>query len=780
MAPLLRSLSTVSSNSSNSYNGKRLRSNSMGWRKPELARIPHQIKRSISNKSSRKGGNDTVFMPPHTVQEFDCAKRVLEKLVKGSDFFPPEAASDNWFGSESQGLNDNENEDGSDCSSCSLLLDDDSSHHEEDSPKQSRRQVPTVHEKYILAGSILGSGGFCEVRLANIDNAKLSKRWHQSCLSASSHFDGFPRESANEFLISEAAESKNASMTKFDEIPEDGQGYFNTHHSDNPGVCKATYAMKYLSPTKFQPRRVNDYCPPTAVNKEFERAIADLVTEARFLSMLSHPNIITLHYVSEGNLEDNFNCGENLTFYIHQYGYFLLLDKLHETLSHRINNTYIPSVLSPCLSESSSKSSWWKKVFPSAKSRHLPISEECECSHSTNNNDELSPKNHLANRLSSLKCIASALSHMHQRGIISRDVKSDNIGFHRVFRPQCSCGHRCTRIECCICYEDIPKLFDFGLCRELKTKLRVKTDSHVSNNGDLESLSNRSAGDTFKLTGLTGSRRWMAPEVACCLPYNQKADVYSFGLVLYHVTSLLLPFDGFTLSQLEKEVAIGGHRPDTTLSKFSTYSFSSCKRNSRWTKNRNSNDEEMPNIEKNIQLALKTLRVWPKDLKCLIEECWDNDLNCRPEMSQVEHRIDTCIHELNQENSTRIGPVLRRISIRRSSCNTPGSSRSSIFSLGKDDEDKSVLFTRETFDLTNENNVSLGGPISGTLNIPSSKCDESNHRRPSFFSCFLEDDMHHIGCNSAEKAFSDGYDTEVSKSECSVVAESSRRSNCAT
>jgi serine/threonine protein kinase len=53
------------------------------------------------------------------------------------------------------------------------------------------------------------------------------------------------------------------------------------------------------------------------------------------------------------------------------------------------------------------------------------------------------------------------------------------------------------------------KIFDFGLCRELK-----KCDL-------------REAPDGFDCTGLTGSRRWMAPEVVLCKLYGLKADVYS-------------------------------------------------------------------------------------------------------------------------------------------------------------------------------------------------------------------------------------------------------------
>lgn len=41
---------------------------------------------------------------------------------------------------------------------------------------------------------------------------------------------------------------------------------------------------------------------------------------------------------------------------------------------------------------------------------------------------------------------------------------------------------------------------------------------------------------TYKLTGETGSFRYMAPEVAQSLPYNQRADVYGFGIMLSYVS----------------------------------------------------------------------------------------------------------------------------------------------------------------------------------------------------------------------------------------------------
>ena len=44
------------------------------------------------------------------------------------------------------------------------------------------------------------------------------------------------------------------------------------------------------------------------------------------------------------------------------------------------------------------------------------------------------------------------------------------------------------------------------------------------------------------LTSMTGSLRYMAPEVALSQPYNHKAEVFSFTSLLYHVLSLEKPF----------------------------------------------------------------------------------------------------------------------------------------------------------------------------------------------------------------------------------------------
>ena len=86
--------------------------------------------------------------------------------------------------------------------------------------------------------------------------------------------------------------------------------------------------------------------------------------------------------------------------------------------------------------------------------------------------------------------------------VVSCDLQPDNIGFYRKPHPHGGGG-----------YTEIPKLFDFGLAKELKPKL-LKAHPHHETGATL---------NTYRLTARSGSRRYMAPEVAFSTPYNEKA-----------------------------------------------------------------------------------------------------------------------------------------------------------------------------------------------------------------------------------------------------------------
>ncbi|KAI2506687.1 protein tyrosine kinase [Fragilaria crotonensis] len=125
----------------------------------------------------------------------------------------------------------------------------------------------------------------------------------------------------------------------------------------------------------------------------------------------------------------------------------------------------------------------------------------------------------LMERLSTAAELVDAMIYLHSKNIVYRDLKPDNIGFD---------------------VNGTLKLFDFGLAKELRQK-------HLDG--------------TYKLTGNTGSRRYMAPEVAMEKRYDKSVDVYSFGILLHELTSLEKPFDGYSATRHMKEVVMGGERP---------------------------------------------------------------------------------------------------------------------------------------------------------------------------------------------------------------------------
>lgn len=107
-------------------------------------------------------------------------------------------------------------------------------------------------------------------------------------------------------------------------------------------------------------------------------------------------------------------------------------------------------------------------------------------------------KKFLCERLRICFDICKTLQYLHSQNVIYRDLKAENLGFDS---------------------DGVVKLFDFGLAKELKDDLK-------SSNGK------------YKLSGNTGSRAYMAPEVAKCWKYDNKVDVYSFGVLLWEMTAL--------------------------------------------------------------------------------------------------------------------------------------------------------------------------------------------------------------------------------------------------
>lgn len=121
------------------------------------------------------------------------------------------------------------------------------------------------------------------------------------------------------------------------------------------------------------------------------------------------------------------------------------------------------------------------------------------------------------------------------------------------------------------------KLFDFGLAAELR-------ESYRGPNG------------LFHLTGMTGSPRYMAPEVANSQPYNATCDCYSFALLLWEMLALQVPF-GKTLTFAKLHLKV-------------------------WTY-----PHERP--------TLLDYDTWPEEIHCLLEEAWTENVAERKPMDQI-------------------------------------------------------------------------------------------------------------------------------------------------
>ncbi|CAA2988445.1 serine threonine- kinase STY46-like isoform X1 [Olea europaea subsp. europaea] len=141
--------------------------------------------------------------------------------------------------------------------------------------------------------------------------------------------------------------------------------------------------------------------------------------------------------------------------------------------------------------------------------------------------------------------VSKGMSYLHQNNIIHRDLKAANLLMNE---------------------NEVVKIADFGIAR-------MQLQSGV-------------------MTAETGTYRWMAPEVIEHRPYNHKADVFSFGILLWELLTGKLPYVHMTPLQAALGVVQKGLRPSIP----------------RYTH--------------------------PKVVE-LLERCWQHDPYLRPEFSEI-------------------------------------------------------------------------------------------------------------------------------------------------
>merc|ERR1712039_516016 len=117
-------------------------------------------------------------------------------------------------------------------------------------------------------------------------------------------------------------------------------------------------------------------------------------------------------------------------------------------------------------------------------------------------------------------------------------------------------------------------LYDFGLAAELDLRDKLEDGNH-------------------RLTGGTGTMRYMAPEVCKYNPYNLSADVFSFGVLLWQIMSCIIPYETFSVGMYKKLV-----------------------------------------VHNDFRLPLD--RSWPISYSNLISRCWSASSSERPKFSEIK------------------------------------------------------------------------------------------------------------------------------------------------
>ncbi|KAL3771559.1 hypothetical protein ACHAWU_003734 [Discostella pseudostelligera] len=434
--------------------------------------------------------------------------------------------------------------------------------------------IPQFTKMDLIVGQHLGKGTFSDVfeviasvveesealtrESLNLNSADLDKRIKKKFHSKEAHLDkmGLDTSDATDSTTIEHATKENEKpipdLNSEDESPPPPPQSNNIVDEGNlPGRASRRHTTELTSTNQTRTSRtlaMKCLRPQTRANMDqFMIGVEDLVNETAMLASLDHPNIIKLHGRAGGCGSDSFRLSD---------GFFILLDRLRDNLEDRIRS--------------------WKKTLAANKKAASPSMSQ----------------------IKTACAIADALSYLHSKNIVFRDLKPANVGFN-------STG--------------VLKLFDFGFAKcvtdpEYPSLERSSSTTGSFDNGnksehtDDETQQQSSSPLLFERCGTV---RYMAPEVGLDKGYSLPADVYSFGILLWEICSLKKPFDTIkTTSDFEKTVFTKGARP-------------------------------------------KLSKDWHANLKDVMTTCWLTSSNDRPSMNDVKRNMQQLMQDREEGNMQR-------------------------------------------------------------------------------------------------------------------------------
>lgn len=172
----------------------------------------------------------------------------------------------------------------------------------------------------------------------------------------------------------------------------------------------------------------------------------------------------------------------------------------------------------------------------------------------------------LRSRLEVALDIARAMEYVSRQGVLHRDLKPSNVFMK---------GHRAI-------------VADFGLAR------------FFASSGE-------------ELTGETGTYVYMAPEVIKSQDYDSRADVYSFGVLLYELVTYIEPFQPHNSTGIQIATSVANH------------AF-------------------RPKIPDGTHAGMIAI----------IEMCWQQDADSRPPFAQVLESLERMIPDVVKEEEAKV------------------------------------------------------------------------------------------------------------------------------